>query len=58
MVEKEIKELKEDGARSEDAPPVVKKILKKGTETDPLRGLAAAIGEDPGKPGRVSRQLR
>ncbi len=36
---KEIKELKETGTRSEDAPPVIKKIHKKGTETDPLRGL-------------------
>ena len=36
---KEIKELKESGVRSEDAPPVIKKIHKKGTEADPLRGL-------------------
>ena len=35
---KEIKELKETGVRSEDAPPVIKKIHKKGTEADPLRG--------------------
>jgi type I restriction enzyme M protein len=36
---KEIKELKENGQRSEDAPAVIKKIHKRGTETDPLRGL-------------------
>lgn len=36
---KEIKELKESGVRSEDAPPVIKKIHKKGTEADPLKGL-------------------
>jgi len=36
---KEIKELKETGTRSEDAPPVIKKFHKKGTEPDPLRGL-------------------
>ena len=35
----EIKKLKESGRRSEDAPPVIKKIHKKGTEPDPLRGL-------------------
>ena len=35
----EIKRLKETGARSEDAPPIIKNIHKKGTEPDPLRGL-------------------
>ncbi|MYC72847.1 MAG: SAM-dependent DNA methyltransferase [Gemmatimonadetes bacterium] len=34
----EIKKLKEDCERSETAPPVIKKIHKRGTETDPLRG--------------------
>ena len=38
----EIKELKEGGERSEDAPPVIRKIHKRGTEADPLRGLFAA----------------
>ena len=38
----EIKKLKEDGERSEDAPPVIRKIHKRGTEADPLRGLFAA----------------
>lgn len=36
---KEIKELKETGTRSEDAPPVIKKIHKKGPEANPLQGL-------------------
>jgi type I restriction enzyme M protein len=35
----EIKRLKESAERSEDAPPVVKKIHKRGTGPDPLRGL-------------------
>ncbi|MCG8603850.1 SAM-dependent methyltransferase, partial [bacterium] len=35
----EIKRLKESGERHEDAPPVIKKIHKKGVEADPLRGL-------------------
>jgi len=44
----EIKKLKEAGERSEDAPPVIKKIHKKGTAPDPLRGLFAATID--GKP--------
>jgi len=36
---KEIKELKETGTRSEDAPPVIKKIHKKGATPDPFHGL-------------------
>ena len=36
---KEIKTLKETGERSEDAPPVIKKIHKKGVGPDPMRGL-------------------
>ena len=35
----EIKKLKENNERSENAPPVIRKIHKKGTEADPLRGL-------------------
>ena len=38
----EIKKLKEDCERSETAPPVIKKIHKRGTEADPLRGLFEA----------------
>ena len=36
---KEIKALKETGERSEDAPPIIKKIHKGGTRPDPIRGL-------------------
>ena len=36
---KEIKALKESAERRDDAPPVIKKIHKKGTAPDPLRGL-------------------
>ena len=35
----EIKELKESGNRSEDGTPIIRKIHKKGTQPDPLRGL-------------------
>jgi len=38
----EIKKLKETHERADDAPPVIKKIHKKGTEADPLRGLFEA----------------
>ena len=38
----EIKTLKESGERSETAPPLIRKIHKKGAEADPLRGLFAA----------------
>ncbi|MDY6950509.1 MAG: class I SAM-dependent DNA methyltransferase [Thermodesulfobacteriota bacterium] len=36
---KEIKELKETSQRSEDAPPIIKKIHRRGTPADPLHGL-------------------
>ncbi len=44
----EIKKLKETGTRSEDAPRVIKKIHKRGTEADTLRGLywAAVNGKN------------
>ena len=35
----EIKALKESSERREDAPPVIRKIHKRGTPADPLRGL-------------------
>jgi type I restriction enzyme M protein len=35
----EIKALKENAERAEDAPPVIKRIHKRGTDPDPLRGL-------------------
>ncbi len=44
----EIKKLKESAGRADDAPPVIKKIYKKGTAPDPLRGLfEAMIGGKP-----------
>ncbi len=39
----EIKVLKESGWRSEDATPVIRKIHKRGTEADPLRGLFETV---------------
>ncbi|MBP7799669.1 MAG: SAM-dependent DNA methyltransferase [Thermoanaerobaculaceae bacterium] len=39
---KEIKALKDAAERTDDAPPVIRKIHKKGIEPDPLRGLFAA----------------
>ena len=36
---KEIKALRETHERAEDAPPVIKKIHKRGTALDPVRGL-------------------
>jgi type I restriction enzyme M protein len=47
----EIKQLKEDAERSEDAPPVIKKVHKKGTKADPIRGLFDAT--IAGKPAVV-----
>ena len=41
----EIKELKENGERNEAAPPIIRKIHKRGTEADPLRGLFAATAD-------------
>ena len=38
----EIRKLKDSQERADDAPPVVKKVHKKGTEPDPLRGLVEA----------------
>ncbi|MHC4143387.1 MAG: type I restriction-modification system subunit M [Planctomycetota bacterium] len=40
---KELKDLKETAERSEDAPPIIKKIHKKGMVPDPLRGLFEII---------------
>ena len=39
---REIKTLREQGARSETAPPVIKKVHKRGIDPDPLRGLFPA----------------
>ena len=48
---KEIRELRESAERAEDAPPIIKKVHKKGTEADPLRGLFATTLK--GKPAVV-----
>lgn len=48
---KEIKTLKETAERSEDAPPVIRKIHKKGADPDPLHGLFATSID--GKPAVV-----
>ncbi len=40
---KEIKALKESAERDESAPPVIRKICKRGTGPDPLRGLFETI---------------
>ena len=48
---KELKALKETAERSDDAPPLIKKIHKRGTAPDPLRGLFAATID--GKPAVV-----
>ena len=39
----EIKQLREHGTRSESAPAVIRRIHKRGTEADPLRGLFGAM---------------
>ncbi len=38
----EIRRLKQTEARSETAPPVIKRVFRKGTEPDPLRGRFGA----------------
>jgi type I restriction enzyme M protein len=48
---KEIKALKESAGRAEDAPAVIKKVHKRGTTADPLRGLFPAT--IAGKPAVV-----
>lgn len=42
---KEIRALREGATRTEEAPPVIKRIHKKGTNPDPLRGLFATTVE-------------
>ncbi len=51
----EIKKLKESGERSETAPPVIRKIHKRGTDADPLRGRFAATIH--GRPAVVEYEL-
>ena len=38
----ELEQLKENGKRREETSPVIRKIHKRGTQADPLRGLFAA----------------
>ena len=40
---KELKALRESTERSDDAPPVIKRIHKRGTSADPIHGLFARI---------------
>ncbi|MCY4132493.1 MAG: hypothetical protein OXF39_07605 [Nitrospira sp.] len=47
--------MKDNGKRSETAPPVIKKIHKKGSEADPLRGLFTTTVN--GKPAVVEYEL-
>ena len=47
----EIRKLTENGTRSEDAPPVIRRIHKRGTEADPLHGLFSVTID--GKPAVV-----
>ena len=55
---KEIKALKETAERADDAPPVIRKIHKKGTAADPLRGLFAATDRRQARRGRVRARSR
>ncbi|OGA47553.1 MAG: restriction endonuclease subunit S, partial [Betaproteobacteria bacterium RIFCSPLOWO2_12_FULL_62_58] len=48
---KEIKALKETAERDETAPPVIKKIHKRGVEPDPLRGMFEAVLPAPSRSG-------
>ncbi len=48
---KELKALKENAERADDAPAVIRKIHKKGTAADPLRGLFSTTID--GKPAVV-----
>jgi type I restriction enzyme M protein len=48
---KDLKVLKETGSREDHAPPVIRKVHKKGTAPDPLRGLFEAT--IAGKPAVV-----
>ena len=47
----EIKKLRENGTRSDDAAPVIRKIHKRGTEADPIRGRVETTVD--GKPAVV-----
>ena len=61
----EIKSLKESGTRSETAPPIIRRIHKRGTDPDPLRGLfettidghAAVVEYEPDTELRDTEQI-
>jgi len=61
----EIKKLKETAERSQEAPPIIKKIHKKGTAADPLHGLfetsidgkPAVVGYEPDTDLRDTEQI-
>ena len=61
----EIKSLKETGELSETAPPIIRKIHKRGTEADPFRGLfettingkAATVTYEPDTTLRDTEQI-
>ena len=61
----EIKSLKETGARSQTAPPIIRRIHKRGTDPDPLRGLfettidgrAAVVEYEPDTELRDTEQI-
>ena len=61
----EIKSLKETGTRSETAPPIIRKIHKRGTDPDSLRGLfettidgrAAVVEYEPDTELRDTEQI-
>ena len=55
---KEIKALRETAERSETAPPVIKKIHRRGTAPDPLHGLFATEINGPARGGRVRARQR
>jgi len=51
----QIRSLREEGERAEDGPPVIKRIHRRGTAPDPLRGLFEVTIR--GKDGTTSSQL-
>ena len=61
----EIKSLKESGTRNESAPPIIRKVHKRGTDPDPLRGLfettidgrAAVVEYEPDTELRDTEQI-
>ena len=52
---KEIKTLKETAARTETAPPVIRKIHTKGAAPDPLRGLFPPLSAESPSSSSTSR---